>query len=219
VGGPGADGLRQRGAALLDLVVGAAAALVLFGLAASALHELIVAAAKDHATFLARTQSDALLAHLRADAASAWSVSVPVSDIAGAPNADGHELDVVVQDAARRVFTIAYVFDPGAQTVTRYLVAPAASPQPGDRATAIAGFAAAAYPATAVTTPGGAIYDPLFAGTTVTPVDYAMPDGTRAGNGFVSVTISGANTSASALLATNVAPTQFTVVVKYTPPP
>ena len=109
VGGLGAFRLRQRGAALLDLVVGAAVALIVFGLLVSALHTLGVAAASRNAAMLARTQIEQLFERMRAEAASSWSISVPSSDLNGQSNADGHELDFATEDATRRIYHWAYV--------------------------------------------------------------------------------------------------------------
>ena len=219
MGGPGAERLRQRGAALLDVVVGTAAALIVFSLLVSALHAMVLAESSRHATMLARTESAQLLERMRAEASSAWSVFVPANDFDGASNADGHELDFTTEDAARHVFHWAYLYDAGAMTVTRYAIAPGATPAAGAVATQIAAFSAHAFAANEIADASSAIYDPLFAGATVVPIAYALPDGSVAGNGFVSVTVAGAGTSQSTLLATTLAPTQFTVVVKYTPAP
>lgn len=219
MGGPGARRLRQRGAALLDLVVGAAAALMIFSLLVAALHALVLAAATRHAVMTARTQTDAFLERMRSDTSSAWSVFVPPSDLRGSANTDGHEVDMVLQDATRRVFHVAYLFDANADSVTRYLLAPGVPPEPGDAATGITRFTAVSYPATAVTDASSEVYDPLFAGVAVTPVAYTLPDGTVAGNAVVSVNVRAAGTLRSELLETTIAPTQFTIVVQYTPPP
>lgn len=113
----------------------------------------------------------------------------------------------------------AYLYDPHALTVTRYDAAAGSSPLAGVTASQITGFSARAYPASAIAQTSSPIYDPLFAGVTVTPVSYAMGDGSVAGNGFVQVSIAGAGTSESEVLSTSLAPTQFTVIVQYTPPP
>ena len=220
VGGHGAGGLHQRGAALLDLVVGAAAALVVFSLLVAVLHALVVTAASRHAVMLARTQSDQLLERMRSEAASAWSIAVPAADITGESNADGHEVDFVSEDATRRIFHWVYRFDAAAQTVTRYVVAAGSSPAPGSSASGITGFTARLFPASALTDPASPIYDPLFAGASVVPVEYAFGGGGAVGgNALVQITIRAAQTSRTELFSTGVAPTQFTVVVRYTPQP
>ncbi len=219
VGGHGARRLRQRGAALLDLLIGAAAALVIFAFLVSLLHTLVLASASRHALMLARSQSDQLTERMRSEAASAWSISVPASDVNGDGNADGHEIDFGTEDATRARYSWCYFFNVNAQTVTRYTLAPGASPQPGPVYSQITAFSAQAYPASAISQPSSALYDPLFTGSTVTSVSYQLPDGSVAGNAFVDVTLGAAGTSRSVLLATGVAPTQFTVIVQYTPPP
>lgn len=219
MGGQGASRLRQRGAALLDLVVSAAVALMIFGFLVGVLHTMTAAAGSRHAAMLARTDIEQLLERMRAEATSAWSISVPATDVHGENNADGHEIDFTTQDAARRLFHWAYCYDAASKTLTRYAIASGASPQAAARIASVTAFSGRAFPATEVSVASSAIYDPLFASTTVTPVAYALSDGSVAGNGFVLVAIAGANTSESELLATTVAPTQFTVVVQYTPPP
>lgn len=219
MGGPGAKRLRQRGAALLDLIAGAAVALIVFGAAVTVVHALGSAAQSRHAIVLARTQADEILERMRAEAASAWSVFVPAADVGGASNADGHEIDFATQDAARSVFRWAYSYDRSAQTLTRYALSSGGTAQAQDTLSGVTAFSAQAFPATSIADPASAVYDPLFANATVTPVAYTLADGSVAGNGFVRVAIAGAGTSETALLSTGIAPTQFTVVVRYTPQP
>lgn len=204
--------------ALLDLVVGSAIAVVVFGLLVSVLHTIVGAAASRHTVMLARTQTGQLLERMRSEAESAWSLWVPPNDMNGASNADGHELDMETQDATRVTYHWLYLYDAKAQTVTRYTFA-AGVAQAGAVATQITAFSATPFSANAVSTASSAIYDPLFATAVVTPVTYTLADGSVAGNGFVQVTVGGADTLRSELLASAVAPTQFTVVVKYTPQP
>lgn len=168
---------------------------------------------------LARSQSDQLVERMRSEAMSAWSISVPASDVNGNSNADGHEIDFGTEDQTRARYLWCYLFDAGARTVTRYTLAPGASPQAGPVYSQITAFSAQAFPASAVSQPSSALYDPLFAGAMVTPVSYQLPDGSLAGNAFVNVAVGAAGTSRSVLLATGVAPTQFTVIVQYTPEP
>ncbi len=219
MGGPGACRLLQRGAALLDLTVGAAVALVIFGLLVTLLHALTMASASRHALMLARTGTEQLLERMRSETASAWGIAVPASDLEGQSNADGHELDFTTQDATRRTYHWAYRYDAVTQSVTRYAVAPGASPQPGAVLSGITAFSATAYAANAIADASSPIYDPLFAGASVVPISYELNDGSFGGNGFVEVSIAAAGVARSELLSTSVAPTQFTVVIEYTPSP
>ncbi len=219
MGGQGAGRLRQRGAALLDLVVGAAVALIVFSSLVTALHFIVDTARSRHAAMVARTESDQMFERMDSEAASAWSIFVPSQDLDGASNADGHEVDFTTEDAARHLFHWAYRYDAHAMTVTRYTLATGSAPQATSTATEITAFGARAFAASAITDPASPIYDPLFAGVTVPSIAYTLSDGTLSGNGFVQVSIAGAGTSRSELLATTVSPTQFTVVVKYTPAP
>lgn len=168
---------------------------------------------------LARTGTEQLLDRMRSEAASAWSIAVPANDVQGQSNADGHEIDFTTQDAARRTYHWAYRYDAAAQTVTRYAVAPGAPPESGAVLSGVTAFSARGFAATAIADASSPIYDPLFAGTSVVPVSYELNDGSVAGNGFVDLSIAAAGFSRSELLSTSVAPTQFTVVIEYTPAP
>lgn len=113
----------------------------------------------------------------------------------------------------------AYLYDPHVLTVTRYDAAAGSAPLAGVTASQITAFSAHAYPASAIAQTSSPLYDSLLSNIAVTPVSYALPDGSVAGNGLVQVTITGAGTSESEVLSTTLAPTQFTVVVQYTPAP
>jgi hypothetical protein len=204
---------------LVDVLAGAAIGLVIFGFLVSLLHAMVVTAASRHALMLARTQSQQLLERMRSESKSAWSIGIPQNDVFGASNADGHEIDFTTENSAREIYHWAYEYDAASQTLTRYTVTGSASPLPGPSANGITAFSAQRYAASEISDPSSPIYDPLFAGLSVTPVSYVLPDGSVAGNGFVRVALSAAGTSLRELLATGVAPTQFTVVVEYTPPP
>jgi hypothetical protein len=216
VGGPRVE---QRGYALLDLAIGAAIGLTVFAFLVSLLHTLVVAASSRHALMLARSQSEQLLERMHSEAASAWSITVPPSDIFGASNADGHEVDFTTEDSTHTLYHWAYLYESAAQSLTRYVVEPGSSARPEMHISGITAFAAHSYPAEAIGDPTSAIYDPLFTAIAVTPVSYVLADGSVAGNGFVQVALEAAGTSATDLLSTGVAPTQFTIVVQYTPTP
>lgn len=119
----------------------------------------------------------------------------------------------------REIYHWAYNYNGASQTLTRYTVGASGSPQPGPITGGITAFLAQNYAANEIADPSSPIYDPLFSGLSVSPVSYALPDGSVAGNGFVRITMSAAGTGLRELLATNIAPTQFTVIVQYTPAP
>lgn len=216
VGGPRVE---QRGYALLDLAIGAVVGLTVFAFLVSLLHMLVLTVSSRHTLLLARTQAAQLLERMQSEAASAWSITVPPSDVFGTNNADGHEVDFTTEDSTRTLYRWAYRYDSGAQSVTRYVVAAGASPQPEVSTSGVTAFAVRIYPAGEIGDPASPIYDPLFAALPVTPVSYALPDGSVAGNAFAHVVLDAAGTSVTDLLSTGVAPTQFTVIVQYTPPP
>lgn len=209
----------ERGSALLDLIIGTAVTLVTFTFLVTLLHTIVAGAASHHAILTARTGSDHLFERMRSEAESAWAISVPAFDVTGHSNADDHEVDFATEDATRQTYHWAYSYNAAQETVTRYTVAPDQSPQPGESISGITSFQAQAYPANAIGQVSSPIYDPLFANTSITPVAYELDDGTIAGNGFVAVSLTAAGTSHKELFATGLAPTQFTVIVQYTPTP
>jgi hypothetical protein len=192
---------------------------VIFGFLVSLLHVMVATAASRHDLMLARTQSQQLSERMTGEARSAWSIGVPQNDVFGSSNADGHEVDFTAENSARQIFHWAYDYNPVSLTITRYTIGASGPPRPGPVAGGITAFSAQSYAVNQISDPSSPIFDPLFAGLSVAPVSYVLPDDSIAGNGFVRIAITAAGTSLHELLATGVAPTQFTVVVQYTPPP
>jgi hypothetical protein len=211
----------QRGFTLAETLVAAAIAFVigwqLLGLA----HVLVLGASHLDARLRAHSAADRLEERLTGDAGVAWSVFVPRRDVFGSPNADGHELDFVTEDAAHRTFWRAYGYDAAARRVTSYAYAPGGVPEAGETYDGIAAFAARAHPITDLFRPGNEVYDPLFAGSAVGPivVPFGWSSAAAGGNGLVRVRLRGGGVARDALLAAGTAPTRFTVVVEYTPAP
>lgn len=211
----------QRGFTLAETLVAAAIAFVIGWQLLALAHALVLGTSHLDARLRARSAADRLEERLTGDAAGAWSVFVPPRDVFGGYNADGHELDFVTEDAAHRTFWWAYAYDGAAQRVTSYAYEPGGAPAPGETFDGIGAFAAHAHPITDLLEPRSEAYDPLFAGSTVTPIEvpFDWNPAARGGNGVVRVRLRGGGAARDALLAAGTAPTRFTVVVDYTPAP
>jgi hypothetical protein len=207
---------------LIEVLVAAAVAFVLTWLLVRLGSQTIFAAAHANARLDARSATDRLAERLESDAAGAWSIFVPETDVFGANNADAHELVFATQDASHRTYWWAYGYSPATQRVTVYAYAPGSAPVAGDVFEGITGFGAESHPATDLTNPRSDIFDALFSGTTVTPVDFdfgwsnALANG---GNRLTRVRLQATGVDRTILLSTATAPTHFTVVVEYTSPP
>jgi prepilin-type N-terminal cleavage/methylation domain-containing protein len=211
----------QRGFTLLEMLVAAAIGSILGALLVWLVHATAFSSAHLDARLAARSAVERLAERLRSDAASAWTVFVPAQDVFGANNADGHELDFASQDAARQTHWWAYAFNAAARQVTVYAYAPGGAPSAGDVYDGITGFTAQTHPISDVANPASTIYDPLFAGAAAAPIDVDFGWSALAvgGNHLVRADVSAAGIDRRVLLASGTAPTHFTIVVTYTPPP
>ncbi len=207
---------NQAGFTLVELVIGAAIAAVVIGglvLFASRL-------AQTTATLDARVQGQSaaqrLMERLPVEAASAWAVYVPATDVNGNANADGHEIDFFTEDGSHRPYSWAYAFDAAQKTVTRYAFAPGTAASAGEVIAPIDTFAASTVSVSQLGT-----IDPLFAGATATPVTYAFDASSSAvgGNALIQLQLGANGVDRRELLASGTAPTTFTVIVNYTPSP
>ncbi len=207
---------------LIEVLVAAAIAFVLTWLLVRLASETIFAASHLNARLDARSATDRLAERLESDAAGAWSIFVPASDVFGASNADAHELDFATEDASHHAYWWAYGYAPATQRVTVYAYTPGSAPIPGDVFDGITGFGAESHPVADLSDPRSDVYDALFAGTTVTPVDFdfgwsnALANG---GNRLTRVQLEATGVDRTILLSSATAPTHFTVVVEYTPAP
>jgi prepilin-type N-terminal cleavage/methylation domain-containing protein len=159
-----------------------------------------------------------------AEERSAWAIFTPDADVNGASNADGHELDFFTRDAKSQSYFWAYNYDPAHQTLTRYLYgAPGGTPTAADTYSGITTFYAHTYPVTALQDPSSKIYSPLYEGAHLTAgavrfYGASKPD-IAGGNQITYVRIEGPTLIREVELATDTAPSGFTVVLQYTPSP
>lgn len=212
---------RQRGFSLIEVLVATAIASIVGWQLLILTHTTILEAAHLDERLRGRTAVDRLDEGLASDAATAWSVFVPPRDVNGMTDADGHELDFVTEDASHRSYWWAYTFDAAARRVTKYAYTRDGPPVAGEVYDGIEAFQARAHPITDLTKRANEAFDPLFADADVTPVD--MPFGWNAaatgGNHFVRLAFAASGSDRVAILASGTAPSHFTVVVDYTPPP
>lgn len=211
----------QRGFSLVEILVATAIASMLVGILVTIVHATIFSAAHFDARLNARTAIDRLDERLQSDAASAWSVFVPGTDVLGANNTDGHELDFVTEDASHQTYWWAYTFDASSKRVIVYAYAPGSKPIAGDTFNAIDALSAQTHPITDLADSASDIHDPLFAGVSATPVDvdFGWKPGAVGGNHLVRVELTGTGIDRTLLLASGTAPSHFTVIVNYTPAP
>jgi len=211
----------QRGFSLVEVVVASAVTFVVGSLLVWLAHATVFAASHSNARLTGIASAGRLAERLCADAAGAWSLFVPAADVFGAANSDGHELDFVSEDASHRTFWWAYRYDATAGRVTVYAYTPGSTAVAGDEFDGITSFASEMHPVTDVTSAASDAYDSLFSGATVTPVsvDYGWNAQASGGNRLERVRIAAAGADRTLLLSSGTAPTHFTVIVDYTPPP
>jgi len=211
----------QRGFSVAEIVIASAIAFTIGALLVWLSHATVLAAAHLDQRSSARSTVDRLAERLTTDASGAWSVFVPARDVLGNAAGDGHEIDFVSEDASHRSYWWAYDFDARASHVTVYAYAPGAPASPGDVYSGVDTFSAETHALGELANPASDVYDPLFAADTLTPVDVPFEWGGSAvgGNHLVRVHIAAEGIDRTMLLATGTAPTHFTVVVDYTPPP
>ena len=215
----------QRGFTLLEVMValGAMTAVGFFLLTATTgvLHWSAMLAGRERAEATIAALSD----RLEAEEDSAWAIFTPPTDVLGASNADGHEVDFFTRDAQSRAYFWAYRYDAAARSLQRYLYAsPGATPiADGPPLSDITNFFAQTYPVTALQDPSGPIYSALYNGAPLVPATVRFGFADRpwiaGGNQITFVRIETMQSVRTLDLTTQTAPSGFTVVLRYTPSP
>ena len=211
----------ESGFTLIEVMVaGAVAALVLLCISALVPH-VAGAAASLNARLRGQSAAEHVIDRITAEAATAWAVYVPPNDVLGDANTDGHELDFFSEDGAHRTYAWAYRYDGNAKVLTRYAFAAGAAPLAGESLGGFDAFHARTVAASAVSTPGSALYDPLFAQAAPPDVthEFAAMPGALGGNALTRVSLSAGGIAFDAVVASATAPTAFTIAVRYTPVP
>lgn len=215
---------RARGFTLIEFIVAASLTVILTAIASAmilpALRAMTLQSVRDTQT----ASIESLVDQWRSDERSAWAIFTPAQDVNGVSNDDGHELDMFRRDQESRSQFWAYRFDETAHAVTRYLYSDIGSNPVADETYAgITSFSARTYPVTALSDPSSAIYSPLFKGVGLTPASVRFfgdqhPE-VAGGNQITHVRVATAVTVRDLLLATESAPSGFTIVLRYTPSP
>lgn len=212
----------QRGFTLVEILVSTAIA-VTIGIALAAFVHAIAGWGVRAATATnAQAALDGLTERWYAQSATAWSVFTPATDVLRRSNADGHEFDIATVDSLRRPSFRAYRYDAAAHTLTEYAYAsPGSVPVTGNAIANVSELDAHTYPAAALADSASPAYDPLFAGANIENADVAVGLGTEAlaGNRITLVHIASAQEARTIVLSSATAPSNFTIVLTYTPPP
>lgn len=211
----------ERGFSLVEVLLAAAIAAIATTVLVTLAHHLARATRALDDRLQGSSAAHVLLDRLEGDSQAAWAVWVPPLDVEGDDNRDGHEVDFFAQDASHRGYAWAYRFDAAAHAVTRYAYAAGSAPLSGVTYRPIDAFSATTSPAGAIGNRAAAAYDPLFASARVDSYayDYGTPFGAIGGNAITRVRVVTAGADLATLLASATAPSHFTVVVTYTPPP
>ena len=212
---------RQAGFTLIETLVGAAIAAIMIWSLLVLADRMIVWGNAANLRVNASANAGRLIERLSSEAAGAWAVFVPATDALGKSNADGHEVDFFSEDGAHRVYAWAYTFNAATTSLTRYAIVSGGAPLAGDVIAGIDTFKATPASVSSLSSSSSAAYDPLFASASAVDVPYtfsAMPSATG-GNRLVAVQIVASGVSRNVVLASEDAPTAFTVVVNYTPSP
>lgn len=220
--------MSQRGFTLLEMLIAAAIAVLLGSLTLFCVHALLGTSATLAARFSDQAQIGALVDRLEADEDSAWAIFVPPQDVFGASNADGHEVDFFTRDGQGRAAFWAYRYDASAKPaplLQRYSYAsPGGSAvAQGSAITGITAFSAHTYPITALADASSPLYSPLYAGAQLhAGAVRFFPQSApwiAGGNQVTLLHVQTAEDARALNLSTQTAPSGFTVVLRYTPPP
>ncbi|HEY5256871.1 MAG TPA: hypothetical protein VIJ12_00670 [Candidatus Baltobacteraceae bacterium] len=212
----------QHGFTLIDLLIGTAIAVMLGALLVALAHAFSGWNALAANTVDAQATIDRLSDRWSASTAGAWAVFVPPDDVCGRANADGHEFDIATQDDLRRPSYRAYLYDAASRRVSEYTYgAPGAAPLAGDVSENVVAFDAHTQPLSTLQRAGDPFYDSLFAKSTIVDADVPVGMGPVAlgGNRVTRVHIIVGRVERTVMLASGTAPSSFTVILTYTPPP
>ncbi|MHB8147240.1 MAG: prepilin-type N-terminal cleavage/methylation domain-containing protein [Vulcanimicrobiaceae bacterium] len=211
----------ERGFSLVEVLVCSAIAAIAVTVLVSLAHHMVRTTQHLERRLQATSATQALLDRLQSDAASAWAVWVPATDVLGDDNGDGHEVDFFAEDGSYRRYAWAYRYDTASGVVTRYAYASGIAPSAGVTYQPLEAFVATSAAASAIADPSSALYDPLFSSVRVAAYDYDFGTafGATGGNAITHVHITSTGNDGDALLSSATAPSHFTVVVTYTPSP
>jgi hypothetical protein len=214
---------HARGFSLVETVIAAAIAVVLAWLLFHVLAKMLLAGRLQSARDLEQSTIAQLVDNLTTEEDDAWAIYVPPSDVFGASNSDGHEVDFFARDAKQQPYFWAYAYDAATHSVKRYrLSAPGGTPTLDVTFSGITSFLAQTYPVTALQDASTPIYSALYNGAALKSGIvhfYAGMPWIAGGNNITYVHIEGQTLKRDLQLVTQTAPSGFTVVLNYTPSP
>lgn len=207
----------QRGFTLVEVLIAAGISVMLAAILVGVAHAFVGWSQRASAIVDAQSALDRLEERIDAETAGSWSVFVPGNDVLGAPNTDGHEVDVATEDALRRPSFRAYRYDATGSRIDEYVYGtPGTSPvATGDVTAHVAAFSA-------INGSAHAMAGPLFANATIVDADVPLQLGAPeaiGGNRLTSVRVAIGNFERTIMLASATAPSEVTVVLRYTPGP
>lgn len=173
----------------------------------------------------AEAQFETLAERLEADADSAWAIFTPPTDVLGMNNGDFHEVDFFMRDVQSRPYFWAYRYDAAMQKLQRYVYsAPGAGPLPdGAPLPDVINFSAQTYPVTALSDATTPLYSSLYQNASLTSATvqfgFSGQPWIAGGNQITSVHVQNSYSVQTLQLATQTAPSGYTVVIQYTPSP
>jgi Tfp pilus assembly protein PilV len=213
----------EAGFSVVEALI-AAAIIVVAGMVALASAVVVARANASSRTSTSQEMLDRAVASLRADAATAFAVFVPPTDVFGAPNG-GHEVDFYTRDDRGSALFWAYRFDAAAHALQRYdyagIDAQGRHVPPIDAGqhpplTDIAGFSAVKLEASQLPTAANGAYAqaiPSGVAPKAEPVNFAHPY-TTGGNRIVDVRIATPAAARHLHLGAGIMPSGFTVLGK-----
>jgi len=217
------DYRKQAGFTLVEILIAAACGVLLLAVLVSTARSMAGWSDRVSQRADAEAELDRLTDRWYADSATAWSVFTPANDVFGKPNSDGHEFDMVTEDAQHRASYKAYYYDTMGKRLLEYTYgSPSATPiATGDESDNLTSFTAQTYDASSLQNPTSPAYDPLYTTATITNADVPLNLGTNAigGNPITQICITTQNLTRTVKLASGTAPSSVTVVLTYTPSP
>lgn len=214
---------HSRGFSLVETLIAVAIAIVIGWLLFSALSHLLLAGRLQSARDLEQSTVSQLTDNFATEEDDAWAIYVPPTDVFGASNADGHEVDFFARDSKQQPYFWAYTYDASGHAVTRYrFTAPGSAPTSDVIYSGITSFAAHTYPVTGLQDATTPIYSTLYNGAALqSGIVHFYPSmpWIAGGNNITYVHFEGATLKRDLELVTQTAPSGFTVVLNYTPSP
>ncbi len=214
---------HARGFTLLETVVSVAIAVVLGWVLLTVITHVLLVSRVQAARDAAQSAIMQLTDNLTTEEDDAWAIYVPPSDVLGASNGDGHEVDFFARDGKQQPYFWAYNYDSSAHALTRYRFA-----SPGGSATkdvtysGVTAFSAQTYPITALQDSSTPVYSPMYGGARLQSGIVHFYPGMpwiAGGNNITYIHVEASGFRRDLQLATSTAPSGFTVVLNYTPSP